>query len=74
MDLNMPELDGWEATCQLRLDPELSGIPIFALTAYSLPGDRTRALNAGCNGFYTKPIDLEGLLADLERLGQGSSE
>lgn len=74
MDLNMPELDGWEATCQLRLDPALNGIPVIALTAYSLPGDRTRAMSAGCSGFYTKPVDLDELLADIERLGNCALE
>ncbi len=71
MDLNMPELDGWEATCQIRLDPELDKIPVIALTAYSLPGDRTRAINAGCSGFHTKPVDLDGLLAEVEQLVKG---
>lgn len=68
MDLNMPELDGWEATCQLKRDPQLKDIPVIALTAYSLPGDKVRALHAGCEGFHSKPVDIDALLVDINRL------
>lgn len=68
MDLNMPELDGWEATCQLKRDPKLRDIPVIALTAYSLPGDKVRALHAGCDSFHCKPVDLDALLLDIRRL------
>ncbi|MDZ4847702.1 MAG: response regulator [Pirellulaceae bacterium] len=67
MDLNMPECDGWEAMAQLKQDEELKKIPIIALTAYSLPGDKIRAINAGCEAFHSKPPDTESLFADIER-------
>lgn len=68
MDLNMPELDGWQATSAIRASETLADIPIIALTAYSLVGDRARALAAGCNAFHCKPFDFELLLADIVRL------
>jgi two-component system, cell cycle response regulator DivK len=58
MDLSLPEMDGWTATERLKADEETRSIPIIALTAHTLPGDRKRALEVGCDGFLSKPIDL----------------
>ena len=68
MDLNLPEIDGWEATRRLKADPVTSGIPIVALTAHAMAGDREKALATGCDEFETKPIDFDRLLAKIERL------
>ena len=59
MDLSLPVLSGWEATRQIKSDPETSGITVLAVTAHAMQGDRDRALAAGCDGFLSKPIDEE---------------
>ena len=66
MDLGLPVIDGWEATRQLKSDPETQTIPIIALTAHVMSGTREDALRAGCDDFDTKPIDLQRLLAKIE--------
>ena len=58
MDLSLPALDGWEATRALKGIPEVSHIPVVALTAHAMVGDRERALAAGCDGYITKPIEV----------------
>jgi two-component system, cell cycle response regulator DivK len=58
MDLKMPGIDGWEATRRLKADPATSSIPVIAVTAQAMVGDRERALAAGCDGYVTKPLDL----------------
>jgi len=58
MDLAMPEMDGWDATKALKTDPATRHIPILALTARTLPADRKRALDAGCDGYISKPIKV----------------
>ena len=72
MDMSLPEIDGWEATRQLRAAPETKSVPIIALTAHAMAGDRDRALEAGCNDYDTKPIELARLLGKIEALLGGS--
>ena len=66
MDMSLPEVDGWEATRQLRAAPETRSLPIIALTAHAMAGDRERAIEAGANDYDTKPIDLPRLLGKIE--------
>jgi two-component system cell cycle response regulator DivK len=68
MDLNLPGIDGWEATRRLKADPQTAKIPVIALTAHAMAGDRERALAAGCEDFDTKPIDFDRLLNKMNRL------
>jgi CheY-like chemotaxis protein len=68
MDMSLPEIDGWEATRQLRAAPETRTVPIIALTAHAMAGDRDKALEAGCNDYDTKPIELPRLLGKIEAL------
>jgi CheY-like chemotaxis protein len=68
MDLSLPGIDGWEATRRLKSAPDTGSIPIVALTAHAMSGDRERALAAGCDDFDTKPVDLARLLAKMAAL------
>ena len=68
MDMSLPGLDGWEATRRLKAAAETRAIPVIALTAHAMAGDREKALAAGCDDFDTKPIELERLLAKIEAL------
>lgn len=68
MDLGLPGIDGWEATRRLKADPATAGIPVIALTAHAMEGDREKALAAGCDEFETKPVQLDQLLAKIELL------
>lgn len=68
MDLGLPEIDGWECTRRLKADETTKHIPVIALTAHAMVGDRQRALEAGCDEFDTKPIDFVGLLNKMDRL------
>ena len=71
MDMSLPVMDGWEATRQLKAEPRTRSIPVIALTAHALAGEREKALAAGCDEFDTKPIDLPRLLAKMEALLAG---
>ncbi|PYO26556.1 MAG: two-component system response regulator, partial [Candidatus Rokuibacteriota bacterium] len=68
MDMSLPGLDGWEATRRLKAAAGTRAIPVIALTAHAMAGDREKALAAGCDDFDTKPIELERLLAKIEAL------
>ncbi len=68
MDMSLPGVDGWEATRRLKGAPETHGIPVIALTAHAMAGDREKALAAGCDDFDTKPIDFARLLQKIEAL------
>lgn len=65
MDLSLPKMDGWTATRLLKTDSSLRHIPIIALTAHAMVGDRERAIEAGCDDYITKPINLQVLAAKL---------
>lgn len=72
MDLSLPRVDGWTVTRQLKADPELKSIPIIALTAHAMIGDRERALEAGCDDYLPKPLNLPELIDKLTHyLGGG---
>jgi len=68
MDLRLPVLDGWEATRRIKAQPETRHIPIIALTAHAMSGDREKALAAGCDDFDTKPVELPRLLEKVRAL------
>jgi two-component system, cell cycle response regulator DivK len=68
MDLEMPGIDGWEATRRLKANPETCDIPVIALSAHALAGTREKALAAGCDEFDTKPIDFDHLVGTIQRL------
>jgi CheY-like chemotaxis protein len=68
MDLSLPELDGWEATRRLKAAPATRDIPVIALSAHAMTGDREQALAAGCDDFDTKPIDFARLRGKIEAL------
>ena len=72
MDMNMPELDGWEATRQIKAAAGLEVVPVIALTAHAMLGDRERAIAAGCADYHTKPIEFPKLLAQIEATLQAS--
>lgn len=59
LDLTIPEIDGWTLAAQLKGNPDTAGIKVVALTAHTLPGDRKRAMDAGCDGYITKPLDVK---------------
>jgi two-component system, cell cycle response regulator DivK len=68
MDMSLPGIDGWEATRRIKAAPATRHIPIVGLTAHALPGERDKALAAGCDDFDTKPIELPRLLQKIETL------
>lgn len=68
MDMSLPGIDGWTATRQVKADDTTRGIPVIALTAHAMAGDREKALEAGCDDFDTKPVELQRLLDKIEGL------
>ncbi len=68
MDMSLPVLDGWEATRQLKANPETKDIPIIGLSAHAMAGDREKAMNAGCDDYDTKPVELPRLLDKIKHM------
>jgi CheY-like chemotaxis protein len=74
MDMSLPVLDGWEATRRLKAAPDTASIPVIGLTAHAMATDRDKCLEAGCDDYDTKPVELERLLEKIERLlGTGAA-
>jgi two-component system, cell cycle response regulator DivK len=68
MDMSLPVIDGWEATRQVKADEATRGVPVIGLTAHAMSGDRERAIEAGCDDYDTKPVELDRLIGKIERL------
>ena len=68
MDMQLPRVDGYEATRRIKASDRLRSIPLVALTAHSMKGDRTKAIEAGCDAYVTKPVDADEIIAVIERL------
>jgi CheY-like chemotaxis protein len=71
MDLDLPIVDGWEATRRLKASPDTSRIPVIAVSSYAMPEARRRAIEAGCNAFFSKPVDMKVLCSRIEALANG---
>lgn len=73
LDMNLPVMDGWTAARNLKSDPDTAGIPIIALTAHALAGDRDKALQAGCDDYHPKPVEFSRLLGQIEAALKGAA-
>jgi len=73
MDMSLPVLDGWEATRKLKANPVTQSIPIIGLSAHAMSGDREKAIEAGCDDYDTKPVELPRLLEKIENLIRSST-
>lgn len=69
MDMSLPVMNGWEATRAIKADPATGKMPVIALTAHSMPGDREKAMEAGCDDYDVKPVELPRLLEKMAALG-----
>jgi len=67
MDLTIPEIDGWHLARQLKQDPATADIPLLAMTAHILPGDRKKAMDSGCDGYLSKPLDIPNFIPTIEK-------
>ena len=74
MDMSLPVVDGWEATRRLKASTETQAIPVIALTAHAMPADLEKALQAGCEDYDTKPVELPRLLGKIERLLRAAAD
>ena len=72
LDIHLPTMDGYDVARALRGNPVLHGVPIVAVTSYAMPGDRERALAAGCNGYIEKPIDPDTFVAEIDTYLRGA--
>src|SRR5215470_18948628 len=74
MDMSLPVIDGWEATRRLKAEPQTRGIPVIGLTAHAMAGDREKVIDAGCDDYDTKPVELPRLLQKIEALLNSDSQ
>ena len=74
MDMSLPVMDGWETTRRIKADGTMRSIPVIGLTAHAMSGDREKAIEAGCDDYDTKPVEIERLLRKIERLLKGGSQ
>ena len=72
LDMNLPIIDGWTAAGMIKRDPDTAKVPIIALTAHAMSGDREKAMNAGCDDYHAKPVDFSRLLGQIEALTGGA--
>ena len=72
LDMNLPVMDGWTAAGEIRKDPGTAGVPIIALTAHAMSGDRDKAIQAGCDDYHAKPVDFSRLIGQIEALTGGA--
>ena len=74
LDMNLPVMDGWTAARTLRADPDTARVPIIALTAHAMAGDKSKALEAGCDDYHPKPVDFSRLLSQIEEVLLGAED